>query len=336
MSLSKFIRLSFLGIVVGIPLVLIDWAMIIHLISHVMQIGGIELIAVSGLFIFAMTILPIVGVSPALTERINQNRYSRWTNQSVKKEGNLFIGLAIVIFIVFSKVFLIMSVTNSDRFIVGQNDQMLAMFSGLIGDVIANVAESSSSNAILASWITGFLPFFTTLISFAVYMLLCLDKKEERLDRDIEKCNKEITRNKNDIVGFEKEIERDGNEKVLIDNLNDYVNEIQHNINEFIAAKDVILSRSKDEQEQEFEEAQASIEKQSLIHLNNFYEHGKQRFERFKANKEVYKVVMAKWTAFYEDMRTKIISELSRTNDTKTSYAALVATTPTQKPTGRA
>ena len=336
MNLTKFMLLSFLGIVVGIPLVLIDWAMIIHLTSHVMQLGGIELIAVSGLFIFAMTVLPIVGVSPAVTERINQNRYSCWTNQAIKKEGSLFVGLAIVIFLVFSLVFLIMSVTNSDRFIVGQNDQFLAMFSGLVGDMIANATYGSSNNAVLASWITGFLPFFTTLISFSVYVLLCLDKKEERLRRDIEKCNKEKAKINSDIADIEKGIESDGNEKVLIDNLNDYVSEIQHNINEFLANKGVVLKRSKDEQEQEFEEAHAAIEKQSLIYLNNFYEHGKQRFEAIKANKEVYKAVMAKWTAFYEEMRAKIITELSRTNDTKTSYAALVATASLQKPTRRA
>jgi len=325
MSNKKFIMLAFLTILVFIPLIAIDWVTIIHLISHVIQLGGIELYAVSGVFIFAITILPVVGISPALTERINNNRYCRWTDRKPEKEGNAFIGFAILIFFVFTATFLTMSVTNPDRFISGQSNPVIEMFPTAVTDLIANITKRGSENAVLASWITGLLPCFTSLISFVVYLLLCMDKKEERIEKEIHACDKKIEQLNKEIDVINKDIENDDSGKVLLDNLSSYINEIQHNINEFVGEKDDYLHQIKDEQRQKFDAAQKAVEKQCWTDFNEFYERGKRRFEQIrKGNPEVWKRLLQNWKDFCQEVRNKIAIEMSSTWGSEISYAAMV------------
>ena len=326
MSNKKFTLLAFLIILVFIPLLVIDWAMIVHVISHVIHLGGIELYAVSGLFIFAITVLPVVGVSPALTERINENRYCRWTNRPVENGGNAFIGLANLIFLAFSTAFLVMSVTNPDRFIIGQGDPILEMFPAAVSGLIVGMAERGTENATIASWITGLLPLSTTLISFAVYVLICMDKKEERLGRDIQVCQKKIEQFSAEITAIQKDIESSGSEVVLLDNLSDYIGEIERNISEFVAEKENHLQRAKEEQRYEFELAQRAVEKQCWTDFNEFYERGKRKFEQIrKGNPEMWKVLMGKWNDFCQEMRDKIAIEMSNdAGNPDESYAAMV------------
>lgn len=334
MNNRKFMLLAFLGILVFLPLLIIDWAMIVHVVSHIMQLGGIELYAVAGIFIFAITVLPVVGVSPALTARINKNRYCRWTNRKVDKEGNAFIGFAILIFVAFATTFLVMSVNNPERFIAGQNDPIAAMFPEAFAGIVSTL--TTSENATLAAWITGFLPFFTTLISFAVHALICMDKKRERLEQEIQVCTKEISPLEKDCASINFDIESAGSELMLLDNMTDVINEIQHNINEFIANKNVHLQQIKDEHRQECDTAQKEVEKKIWSDFREFYDIGITKLAPIrKGNPEAYKRLKRDWEAFCQEMREKIATEMSKTWGPGQSYAAMVVAPPQQKITKR-
>jgi len=312
MSNKKFILLAFLAILVFIPLLLIDWVMIIHVLRRGLQLEGLELYAVSGIFIGAITILPVIAISPALTARINKNRYSRWTNRSVEKESNSTIGFATLIFFAFAVIFLVISVTNPERFSIGQADPVLEMFPAEVADLIASVSEQGDENTVLTSLIIGLLPFLTTLISFSVYLLLCMDKKEERLKSEIHNCHKKIEQINREIDVIDSDIERADGEKAILDNISDSIGEIAHNVNEFISEKDVYINRIKYEQQQEFEMAQLSVEKQCFSDFREFYEHGRQRFENIKANREQWKETMVAWNDFCREERSRIEEEISK------------------------
>jgi hypothetical protein len=330
MSNKKWALLASLGLLVFAPLLLIDWAMIIHVISHIMQLGGIELYAVAGIFIFAITVLPVIGVSPALTARINKNRYCRWTNREVDKEGNAFIGFAILIFVTFATTFLIMSVSNPERFIASQNDPIAAMFPEAFSGIVANI--TTSENATLAAWITGLLPFFTTLISFAVYALICMDKKRERLEQEIQVCVNEIAPLEKECASISNYIENAGSELVLLDNITDGINEIQHNINEFVANKTIHLQQIKDEQRQECDTAQKAVEKKIWSDFREFYDCGITKLAPIqKGDPEAYKKLKREWEAFCQEMREKIATEMSSTWGAGQSYAAMVVAPRQQK-----
>jgi hypothetical protein len=331
MSTKKFALWAVLLFLVFVPLIALDLIMIVHVIDYVIPLGGIEALAMSGLFIFAITVLPVFGVSPKISERINEQRFCRETNKNVKKESNAFIGIAILLFIVFGIVFLVMSVMNPDRFITGQGDPIADMFPTAIVDIIPNISEWGRENAVLAAWIMGLLPFATTVISFTVYTLLCMEKIEERLNEEIHVCRKKIEQKNKEIGAINRDIESSDAEKVLLNNLSDCINEIQHNINEFIAEKDIYLKRAADEQWQEFEAAQVAVEKQCWIDFNEFYEHGKQKLEPIKANRDVWTRVMRNWKAFCQEARDRIAAEMSSSGNSETSYAAMVIAPPQQK-----
>ena len=334
MSNKKFMPLAFLGILVFLPLLIIDWAMIVHVVSFIMQLGGIELYAVAGIFIFAITVLPVIGISPALTARINKNRYCLWTNREVDKEGNAFIGFAILIFLAFATTFCIMSVNNPERFIAGQHDPIAAMFPEAFAGIVTTL--TTSENAVMASWITGLLPFFTTLISFAVYALICMDKKRERLEREIQVCRNEISPLEKDCASINFDIECAGSELVLLDNISDVINEIQHNINEFITNKNGHLQQIKDEQRQECDMAQKAVEKKIWSDFRKFYDVGIAKLAPIqKGNPEAYKRLKRDWEAFCQEMREKIAAEMSKAWGTGTSYAAIVVAQQQSKNTKR-
>jgi gas vesicle protein len=331
MSNKKFIQVAVLGLLVFAPLLLIDWVMIIHLISHVIPVGGFALYALSGVFIFTLSVLPVVGITPALTKRINNIRYCRWTNKKVEKDSNFGIGVGIIMFLAATVTFLTMSVSNPDRFIIGQGDPVADMFSAAVSDLITNVTDGGIENAVLAAWITGMEPFITTVISFVVYLLLCMDKKEDRLERDIQACRKKITQLNKEVDEISRDIEISDSERVLLDNISGYIDEIQHTINEFVAEKDAYMQRIKDEQRQEFNTAQKSVEKLCWTYLDKFYEHGKQKFELIRANGDAWKRITENWKNFYQELRESAASEMSNTCGSTQSYAAMITTSPHQK-----
>lgn len=333
MSVKKFTSLAVYYTILGV-LLLIDWAMIIHVVSHIMQLGGIELYAVAGIFIFAITALPVIGVAPALTARINDYRYCRWTNRKVEKESNGFIGFAILIYIAFAVTFAIMSISNPDRFIIGQGDPIAAMFPEAFGGIITNL--TTSENAMLASVIAGFLPLFTTLISFAVYALICLDKKEERLNKDIQDNIKKIASIKKDVESINEEIECVGAELVTLDNITDYVNGLQYNIRKFTANKSAHMQQIKEEQRQEFDEAQKDVETKIRTDINNLYDCGITKLAPIQeGNPARHKELKKTWKDLCQDMREKIATEMSKTRGSGQSYAAMVIAPPQPKNTKR-
>ena len=279
MNTKRFAKLSFLVIIVFAPLMIIDWATIIRLIGYIIPIGGIELYAVAGVFILAIDILPVVGLSPALTARVNSNRFKKWTNQAADREGNAFIGFATLIFAIFVVTFLTMSVSNPERFIIGRDDPVLEMFPSAVANFVSAVADRASDNVVMASFIVGLLPCFTTLISFVVNFLICLDKKEDRLEAEILDCLRRIEKASGEIDELGKVYDRYDSEKVLLDNLSDDVGEIERRIDEYKKDKNLFIERSTAEQRNEQEAANAEIRKQCWLDFNYFFNRGRQKFE---------------------------------------------------------
>jgi small-conductance mechanosensitive channel len=191
---------------------------------------------------------------------------------------------------------------------------------------------TTSENAVLAAWITGLLPFFTTLISFAVYALICMDKKAERLGQEIQDCIKKIEQANKEVNAINKDTESSDAEKVLLDNLTDYIGEIQHSINEFIANKGVHLKQIKEEQRQEFDTAQKAVEKKIWTDFREFYNRGMRRLDPIrKGEPEEWKKLTQKWIDICQEMRDKIATEMSSSWDTGQSYASMLIATPQQK-----
>jgi chaperonin cofactor prefoldin len=298
-----------------------------------MQLEGIEAIVMSAIFICAITVVPLSVISPNLKDRVNEKLYCRWINRKAPEESNAITGIAIIIFIAFATVFLVMSVSNPERFVAGQgSDRITNMFSGVLADVGTVITEMSSENAVLAAWVIGFLPCFTTLISLTIYLSVMIDKKEERIWREIQNCINKIKQTKKEADALSINIENAEAELVSLDKVIDCVNELQHNTDEFASNKTIYMQQIKDEQRQEFNEAQKSVETKIRTDMNYLYKFGITKLAPIQqGNKARHKELKQTWKDFYQEMRVKIATEMSKTWGPGQSYAAMVIVPPQQK-----
>jgi len=306
MSLGRKLALLFVYIVIAI-LTAIDWAMIYDVIGFMIPQAGDDVAraALSGLFIAAITIIPVFpryGLSSRLIERTKENRMKRWTGQSVDRTDSVFFACTTTLFLGFAITFLVMSVNFPERFIIAMEDPASAMFG-----LTPVIAELSNENAVLAAWIAGFIPLATSLVSIVIHFFVSMESKKELMEREIRACNIQIARANAKIDRFDTEISVFDGEKVLLQNLTKCVDEIKTHINDYVKNKDDFVSRSKAKHVAEKEKAHDKLSDQSRINLNNFFELGRQKFApAIRGNPEKGKPRLSMWDRFYEESKSKV------------------------------
>jgi len=309
MSNWKFIILASLAIVVLFPLIVIDWIVIAHVTSFIIPIEGVQRLILSALFIIAITVVPVFGVVPKLSERIRDNRFKRWTGKPVDKTGDGLMGLGLFLFVLAAIVFLIMSINTPNRFIIAQENPVADIFSGLempsvVGSLVDNLTGQGPENAKLASWIMGLEPFFTTLLSSTLYFLVAMDKKKECLEKEIAACKKKIS-------SIEKEKSEIDSEIVLLNNISVYIDEIQHHIEDYKEAGTAFKERNINEQLNEKNLANEMLMSQSWISFNKFFELGREKFKP-AIKRDLGKERLNRWLSFREESEAKIKSSINR------------------------
>ena len=124
-----------------------------------------------------------------------------------------------------------------------------------------------------------------------------------------------INKKRKEIEKVLRELANYDGEKVLLDNILSYVNEVQHCLNEFIRAKKTYIEQSRAEEKHKMAAAHAEIVKQCWINHNHLFDRGRQRFEPIlKGRKEEGYLIMKKWDHFYRESRLRIAAVIGNTD----------------------
>jgi len=250
-------------------------------------------------FVAAITIIPVFAVTPKIKARVEGNRFNRLMEHPEDNSDSSLIGIASFVFFIFAIVFLILSISYSDRFIIGQDDPMALIFAGMAPDI----AELSGANALLASWIAGLLPLFTTTISFVVYFLVWTKKGKELIANEITSCKRKINGISNDNIKLKIQL-------TILDNFSTQINGISTSIEGYKTSVDAYKTRAKEEHYRSKDIANAEVARQLRIDLNKFIERGTIKFKDIRKHKGEGSRRFLNWEIYYKGLQEKINTEV--------------------------
>jgi len=277
-------------------LIAIDWYLIFGVVGNVIPLGQPAFdVAMATFFIIVINRIPIFSLTPAIIQRVKDNRQKRLINVTMDRTGNGLIGLALVVFLVFAIAFLVMSVSYPERF--------LERAGGTGGGLLPQPRILTEQQSILASWIAGLLPMLTTTVVFVFHFLIERDNKEGLLKSEENALFGRINELQEEAVEIDGEI-------ILLRNLSDYITNINQHIENFANNKATFLDRSKKEQELGKNSANAALSKHCLMELNVFFEHGRKKFDSFARTPEGRKR-LEKWEAFVETIKADLLNEIT-------------------------